>query len=139
MKDHPYEKICIGDSASLSKIIEEEHIANFADISGDFNPIHLDSKFASKTMFKKRIVHGMLTNSLISAVLGTKLPGINTLYLSQNSKFVAPAYIGDKLTATVKVKEKKDDKKLIILDTIVTNQLGKQISIGEAIVKKMDA
>ncbi|QZY55135.1 MaoC family dehydratase [Crassaminicella profunda] len=139
MKDKPYEEICIGDKASFSKVIKEDHISSFANITGDFNPIHLDSDFAAKTRFKKRIVHGMLTNSLISAVLGTKLPGMNTLYLSQNSKFVAPAYIGDELTATVEVKEKRDAKKIIVLETVVTNQLGKQISIGEAIVKKMDA
>ncbi|TCO77976.1 MaoC family dehydratase [Marinisporobacter balticus] len=139
MQDMPYEQICIGDKASFSKVIEEGHLASFADITGDFNPIHLDSDFAARTRFKKRIVHGMLTNSLISAVLGTKLPGMNTLYLSQNSKFVAPAFIGDELTATVEVKEKKDEKKLIILKTVVTNQLGNEISIGEAIVKKMDA
>lgn len=139
MQDTPYEEICIGDKASFSKIIKEDHIDSFADITGDFNPIHLDSEFAAKTRFKKRIVHGMLTNSLVSAVLGTKLPGMNTLYLSQNSKFVAPAFIGDELTATVEVKEKKDEKKIIILETVVTNQLGNKISIGEAIVKKMEA
>ncbi|WP_129596622.1 MaoC family dehydratase [Anaerophilus nitritogenes] len=138
MTEKSYKEITIGESASFTKVIEESDISSFASVTGDFNPIHLDSKFAAKTMFKKRIVHGMLTNSLISAVLGTKLPGINTLYLSQNTKFIAPAFIGDELTATVEVKEKRDEKNIIILETIVTNQFGNKISVGEATVKKMD-
>ncbi|MBF8983200.1 MaoC family dehydratase [Lutibacter sp. B2] len=132
-----YEEIMIGEKASVSKIITESDISGFANISGDYNPIHLNAEYASKTRFKKRIAHGMLTSSLISAVLGTQLPGENTLYLSQNVKFLAPAYIGDHLTATVEVKEKRDEKKIIILNTIVKNQLGNEILAGEAVVKKM--
>ncbi|QEK12937.1 MaoC family dehydratase [Crassaminicella thermophila] len=135
--DKKYEEIKIGDTASLSKIITEEDITGFANVTGDYNPIHLDTDFASKTMFKKRIAHGMLTSSLISAVLGTELPGANTLYLSQNMKFLAPAYIGDQLTAVVEVKEKRDEKRILILKTIVRNQSGTEIVSGEAVVKKM--
>lgn len=136
--DVKYEEIRIGDKTCIAKTITEDSIVKFADITGDFNPIHLDDAFASKTMFKKRIAHGMLTSSFISAVLGTKLPGANTLYLGQSLKFLAPVFIGDQLTTSVEVKEKKDEKKIIVLKTTVTNQLGKEIVTGEAIVKKME-
>lgn len=137
--DIPYEQIKIGEKASFSKTITQEDVSKFAELTGDFNPIHIDDEFASKSMFKKRIAHGMLTSSLISVVLGTKLPGANTLYLSQNLKFLAPCYIGDTLTATVEVVDKKDDKNYSILKTIVTNQLGINLVHGEAVVKKMRA
>ncbi|QEK11125.1 MaoC family dehydratase [Crassaminicella thermophila] len=135
--DRPYEEITIGEKASLSKNITDNDIRKFASITGDFNPIHIDDTFASKTIFKKRIAHGMLTSSLISAVLGTKLPGVNTLYLSQSLKFLAPCFIGDTLTATVQVIDKKDEKQILILKTVVTNQSNTEIVIGEAVVKKM--
>ncbi|MCT4606102.1 MAG: MaoC family dehydratase [Marinisporobacter sp.] len=135
--DKKYEEMEIGQTASLSKTITNEDIIQFATISGDRNPIHIDDHFALKSRFKKRIAHGMLTSSLISAVLGTELPGANTLYLSQNMKFLAPAYIGDELTASVEVMEKRDEKKLIILKTIVKNQSGNKILTGQAVVKKM--
>jgi 3-hydroxybutyryl-CoA dehydratase len=135
--DKKYEEMEIGQTASLSKTITNEDIIQFATISGDRNPIHIDDHFALKSRFKKRIAHGRLTSSLISAVLGTELPGANTLYLSQNMKFLAPAYIGDELTASVEVMEKRDEKKLIILKTIVKNQSGNKILTGQAVVKKM--
>lgn len=135
--DLSFDEINIGDKASLEKTIMDDDIKKFAELTGDYNPIHLDADFASKSMFKKRIAHGMLTGSLISAVLGTKLPGMNTLYLSQNLKFTAPAYIGDTLTATVEVIEKKDAKQILILKTVVSNQSGKDVVVGEAVVKKM--
>ncbi|WZL72680.1 MaoC family dehydratase [Clostridiaceae bacterium 35-E11] len=136
--DVKYKEICIGDTTCIHKTITEDSIIKFADITGDINPIHLDDAFASRTMFKKRIAHGMLTSSFISAVLGTKLPGANTLYLGQNLKFLAPVFIGDQLTTSVEVKEKKDEKQIIVLSTMITNQLGQKIVSGEAVVKKME-
>ena len=130
------EKIKIGDYAEISKTITEEDISDFADISLDYNPIHLDHEFALKTHFKKRIVHGMLTASLISAVIGTKLPGKNTIYLYQNLKFTAPAFIGDTLSARVEVKKIILEKNIVILSTKVINQEGKLIIDGEATVMK---
>lgn len=132
-----YEEIKIGEKASLTKIISSEDIINFAKLSGDINPIHLDDDFASKSLFKKRIAHGILTSSLISAVIGTKLPGINTLYLGQTLNFVAPAFIGDELTAIVEVISKRDDKRIIKLKTTVINQENVEIITGEAVVKKL--
>ncbi|WP_053957043.1 MaoC family dehydratase [Inediibacterium massiliense] len=133
-----YEKIKIGQKASITKMITEEDVLMFSEISQDINPLHMDKNFAKQSMFKKRIVHGFLVASLISAVLGTKLPGANTIYLSQDLQFLAPAFIGDILTATVTVLEKKDHKNIIILETIVTNKAQKVILKGKAVVKKID-
>ncbi|WP_035147214.1 MaoC family dehydratase [Clostridium tetanomorphum] len=132
-----YEEIKIGDKASISKVICDEDVVSFSKISGDVNPIHLDEEFAKKSLFKKRIAHGILTSSLISAVLGTKLPGINTLYLSQTLKFLAPVFLGDKLTAVVEVISKNDDKRIITLKTSVFNEENVEVVTGEAVVKKL--
>lgn len=134
--DRPFEEINVGDKASFSKTISEGDVYNFAGIVGDFNPIHVNKDFASKNHFKRRIVHGMLVASLISTVLGTALPGVNTVYLSQEVKFLAPAFLGDTLTAEVEVLEKKDDKKILTLKTTVRNQEGTLLVDGQAKVMK---
>lgn len=131
-----YEDIKIGDTAELTKTITENDVYKFAEVSGDFNPVHVDKEFASKSMFKKQIAHGMLTASLISAVLGTELPAENTIYLSQNIKFLAPVYFGDTITAKVEVIEKRDDKRIIKLKTTVSNQDGVIVVDGEAVTIK---
>ncbi|MGF7186579.1 3-hydroxybutyryl-CoA dehydratase [Desulfitispora alkaliphila] len=137
INDRPYEEIKIGEQASFSKTITEADIVGFAGLTGDFNPIHVDNAFAEKSIFKGRIAHGMLTGAFISTVLGTALPGKNTVYMSQEMKFVAPAYIGDTLTATVEVINKRDDKRILELKTTVTNQAEKEVVIGQAKVMKL--
>lgn len=129
-----FELIEVGQSASTSKTITEADILMYGAVSGDFNPVHFDSVYASGTMFKNRIAHGMLTAGLISAVLGTKLPGHGTVYLSQSLKFRAPVYIGDTITAEVQVMEKHDSKNQIKLSTVCKNQNGKEVLTGEALV-----
>jgi 3-hydroxybutyryl-CoA dehydratase len=131
-----YEDIKIGDVAEYSKTITEKEVLGFAEISGDCNPVHIDKEFAEKSMFKKQIAHGILSGSLISTVLGTKLPGVNTIYMGQNFKFMAPVYFGDTLTARVEVADKKDEKHIIKLRTYVLNQDGKIVVDGEATVMK---
>jgi len=131
-----YEDIHVGDKASFSKTITEYDIYAFAGITGDFNPLHVDEQFASQTRFKKRIAHGMLSASLISTVLGTALPGRNTIYLEQEIKFTAPVYIGDTLTAEVCVTGKDDNRRIITLQTTVCNQEGKLVVEGRAKVMK---
>jgi 3-hydroxybutyryl-CoA dehydratase len=138
MSELMYSDINVGDQASFSKTISEFDIYQFAGISGDFNPVHVDKEFAKNSLFKERIAHGMLVAGYISAVLGTKLPGINTIYLSQNVQFLAPVKIGDTVTAEVTVTEKVDQKKIIILKTIVKNQDGKTVIDGEAKVMKVE-
>jgi 3-hydroxybutyryl-CoA dehydratase len=131
-----YADINVGDTAEFSKTITEKEVYSFAEVSGDFNPVHVDPEFAKNSMFGKQIAHGVLSGSLISTVLGTKLPGQDTIYLGQNFKFLAPVFFGDTLTAKVEVAEKKDEKHIIKLRTFVMNQEGKIVVDGEAVVMK---
>lgn len=135
-KELSYEDIQIGDTANFSKTISEFDIYQFAGLTGDFNPMHINEEFASKTFFEDRIAHGLLTGSFISTVLGMKLPGPNSIYLSQSFTFTAPVKIGDTINATVKVIDKQDDKKFIRLKTEVWNQLNEKVVDGEALVMK---
>jgi 3-hydroxybutyryl-CoA dehydratase len=127
-------KFNIGDSAEDTKIIEEADIQAFAEITGDHNPIHLDDEFAKTTRFGRRIAHGMLSASLISAVLANKLPGEGSVYLGQTLQFVAPVFPGDKVTARVTVKEIREDKPIVKLDTVCLNQRDEVVIRGEATV-----
>lgn len=135
-KELMYEDIQIGDKNSFTKTITEYDIEQFARLTGDFNPVHLDPEYASQTPFKERIAHGILSGSIISTVLGTRLPGPNTIYLSQNFKFLLPVKIGDTIKANVEVVEKRDDKKIIKLKTEVINQHQEIVVDGEAVVMK---
>ncbi len=102
---HAFEDLAIGQSESLMRTVMERDVALFAELSGDANPIHLCDHFAAGTKFGQRIAHGMLTASLISALLGTRLPGPGAVYLSQTLTFLAPVKIGDVVTARVEVVE----------------------------------
>lgn len=125
-----------GQSASLSKTISESDVYTFAGLVGDFNGVHVNAVAAEKSIFKKQIAHGMLAGGLISAVLGTKLPGEGTIYLEQNLKFKKPVYFGDTLTATATVdKIIHVEKGIYHLDTVVTNQRGENVIEGYAVVK----
>jgi 3-hydroxybutyryl-CoA dehydratase len=135
-KELMFEDIQIGDTAVFSKTISEFDIYQFAGLTGDFNPMHIDHEFAKQTIFKERIAHGLLTGSFISTVLGMKLPGPNSIYLSQNFKFTAPVKIGDTIKVIVEVVEKRDDKKIIQLKTQVWNQRQEMVLDGEAAVMK---
>jgi len=126
--------INIGDSASITKTFSDEDVRSFAEISGDKNPVHLDDKFAAQTQFKKRLVHGMLTAGLISAVLGTELPGPGSIYLSQSINFRAPVFIGDTITAMVTVVKVREGKPIVTLETICKNQNDVVVLKGEAVL-----
>lgn len=132
-----YEDLKIGDSASITHTITEDDIETFGDLSGDYNPLHFNEEWAKTTMFKGRIAHGILTAAYISAVIGMKLPGPGTIYLSQSMRFRRPVRIGDTITATVDVKEKDDEKERITLGTTVTNQDGETVLQGEALIMLM--
>lgn len=131
-----FSEIQIGQKASISKTIAECDIYTYAGLTGDFNPVHIDAEFARNTFFKERIAHGMLSAGLISAILGTRLPGPNTIYLKQELEFTAPVKIGDTITAEVEVMEKKEEKKLIKLKTTAKNQRDEVVIKGEALVMK---
>jgi len=137
MKELAYDDIKVGDSASFSKTITESDIVTYAGLTGDFNPVHINAEFAKESMFKERIAHGMLVSGFISAVLGTQLPGPNTIYLGQELAFKAPVKIGDTVTAEATVTEKRDDKRIIKLKTTVTNQRGEIVVDGAAVTKKV--
>jgi acyl dehydratase len=127
-------KFNIGDSASISKTITDADIHAFAEVTGDHNPLHLDDEYAAKTRFGRRIAHGMLSASLISAVLANELPGAGSVYLSQTLKFVKPVFPGDTVTARVTVTEIRDDKPIAKLETVCLNQRDETVLQGEATV-----
>jgi 3-hydroxybutyryl-CoA dehydratase len=127
-------KLDLGDSAEITKTIEETDIQAFAEVTGDHNPIHLDEAFAKTTRFGRRIAHGMLSASLISAVLANKLPGEGSIYLGQTLQFVAPVFPGDEVTARVTVKEIRKDKPIVKLETVCVNQRDEVVIRGEATV-----
>ena len=124
----------IGEAAQLSKTVKDEDIRIFAEVTGDKNPLHLDDEFASKTIFKRKIAHGFLTAGLISSVIGSKLPGNGTIYLSQTLNFLAPVYIGDEITAKVEVLQVLKGGKRLRLKTQVINQNRTVVVDGEALV-----
>jgi acyl dehydratase len=126
--------IKVGDSASITKSFSDTDVRKFAEISGDKNPVHLDDDYAAQTQFKRRLVHGILVTGLISAVLGTELPGEGSIYLNQSIKFRAPVFIGDTVTATVTVIKVREDKPIITLETICKNQDDVVVIEGEAVL-----
>ena len=123
-----------GETAKLVKTITQSDIEQFAELVGDRNPVHVNPDFAKKTRFGRPIAHGMWGLSLVSAVLGTKLPGPGTIYLSQTVQFKAPVFAGDTLTAKVKVLEVRQDKPIVKLETTCENQKGELILMGESVV-----
>lgn len=127
-------KFQVGDSASRLKVITDHDIHAFADVVGDHNPIHVDDEFAAGTQFGRRIAHGMLSASLISAVLANDLPGQGSIYLGQTLQFVAPVFPGDEVTARVVVTAIRDDKPVMKLETVCVNQRNEVVIKGEATV-----
>ncbi len=125
------EDLSVGMDAAMAKTVTEADIVAFAGVSGDFNPVHVNESFAQTTLFKKRIAHGMLSASFISAVLGCKLPGPGCIYLKQSLKFLAPVMIGDTVTARVTVTAIDPEKKRVTLDTSCEIE-GKVVLAGEA-------
>jgi 3-hydroxybutyryl-CoA dehydratase len=126
-------QIATGMSAEIVHKVTAADIEGFARITGDNNPVHLDEAFAANTQFGGRIAHGMLTASLISAVLGTRLPGPGCIYLGQSLTFRAPVKLGAEVTTRVTVKEVIADKRRVKLDTVCLVD-GKPVLDGEALV-----
>ena len=127
------EDIEIGMSRDLDKIVTDKDIALFAQVTTDHNPVHLDDNYAQKSLFEGRVAHGMLTASLISAVIGEQLPGHGSIYLSQTLKFLAPVRPGDSVYAKVSVTDINAAKRRIKLDCLCSVD-GKKVLIGEATV-----
>jgi phosphotransacetylase/acyl dehydratase len=132
IENRTYDEMTVGESASLSHTVTQRDIDLFAVVSGDVNPAHVDPAYAETDMFHHIIIHGMWGAGLISAVLGTKLPGPGTIYLGQDLRFRRPVNIGDTITATLTVKEKKPAKGDVTLDCVCTNQKGDVVISGTA-------
>ncbi len=128
-----FEDLTVGQEASLSNTVTEDAVNAFADISGDRNPVHLDEAYAASTMFKGRIVHGMLSAAYVSAVFGMELPGPGAIYLSQTLTFKAPVKIGDTVVTTVKLVELIAEKKRARFETVCAVN-GKPVLTGEALL-----
>ena len=135
IENRTFDEITLGESASSVRTLTQEDIELFALVSGDVNPAHLDPAYAETDLFHKIIVHGMWGGALISAVLGTKLPGPGTIYLSQDLHFHEPVGIGDTITATVTARKKNAEKRLIVFDCQCVNQNGQKVIIGTAQVQ----
>jgi 3-hydroxybutyryl-CoA dehydratase len=129
-----FEDLALGQTASLGKTITEADILLFAAVSTDVNPVHINAEVARASIFGGRVAHGMLSAGLISAVLGTRLPGPGTIYLGQTLRFRAPVRIGDTVTATVEITALDSQKKRATLKTVCTVD-GKSVIEGEAQVQ----
>ena len=134
IRNKPYDSIAVGDKASLSRTLTRKDIQLFAIMSGDVNPAHVDEEYANSSQFHHIIAHGMWGGALISTVLGTQLPGPGTIYLKQDFTFRRPVSLGDNLTVTVTVVEKREHHQ-ILLDCACTNQEGEVVIDGQALVK----
>ena len=128
-----FEDLKVGQTASAARTVSEADILAFAGGSGDSNPVHVDQEFAASTPFKGRIAHGILSAAYISTVIGTKLPGPGTIYLSQSLKFKAPVRVGDTVLARVTVSALEPEKRRATLSTVCT--VGDtEVTVGEATV-----
>lgn len=130
-----FSELAVGQKAFIQKTFTSADVTAFAGISLDVNPIHMSDGYARNTIFGRRVVHGILTSGLISAVLANKLPGPGAVYLGQELRFEAPVYLGDDITAQVEIVELREDKKIVKLSTTCTNQDGKTVITGLATVK----
>lgn len=128
------DQIGIGDKAEFSKTISESDIYQYAGITGDFNPAHINEAYAAGTFFKTRIAHGMLSAGFISNVLGNQLPGPGAVYITQTLNFLAPVRIGDTITALVEVTGVMPEKNRVVLSTRCVNQSGTAVIEGEAVM-----
>ena len=128
------DSIQVGAAAEITRVATDGDIADFVDAVGDHNPIHADREYAATTIFKERIAPGIWTAGLISAVIGTRLPGPGAIYLSQDLKFLKPVMFGDTIAARAEVLEVNRDKNRLRLRTLCTNQRGEPVLTGEALV-----
>ena len=130
--EYGFNDLFVGQKANFLKKIDEALVNDFAKISGDFNPLHVNKEYASSTNFGKRVCHGMLLTSFFSQLVGMHLPGKNSLYFSQTLNFRNPCFIDDNITIEGEIIEKKSNVKLLILKTTIHNQDGKCLIDGIA-------
>ena len=134
MRGRPLKDLAVGDNAELTRVATAGDVAEFIDSIGDHNPIHRDHEYAASTRFEKPIVPGMWTAALISAVLGTRLPGPGCIYVGQEIAFTRPVYFGDRITARVEVVERVTERNRVRLKTVCVNQDSQEVLVGEALL-----
>ncbi len=122
--EYKFEEIKIGDNKKFIEKIDKFRLDNFAKLSGDYNPLHMNNNYATNTKFKKQVCHGMLLASFFSKLIGMYLPGKNALYFSQTLNFHAPCYVDDTITVQGEVIDKSDSTRIITLKTLIHNQTG---------------
>jgi 3-oxoacyl-[acyl-carrier protein] reductase len=138
LKNSSFEDINVGDSASLTHAISQDDLNAFVRLTGDDNPLHVDESFSRKTLFRRPVVHGMLSASFISTIIGTRLPGGGALWISQTLDFLRPAFVGDTITVTARVEQKSVATRVLALTTRVVNQHGHELIRGRSQVKLLD-
>ena len=134
IRSHGFEDLVIGMTAEYRRVITLEDVKTFSEVSGDINPLHLDETFASRTMFKSSIIHGIYTASFISAVIGTQLPGPGCIYLSQSLRFLKPVRVGEEVKAVVIVGELFHEKHRVKMKTECRVD-DKVVLTGEALIQ----
>lgn len=122
----------IGRKVSRTLTLTEEHVRTYAELTGDYNPLHFDEEFASRTRFEGLVVQGGLTTGLLHALVAMDMPGPGTVFLSQNWRFTAPVYIGDTITGEAEVLSAHDTKPVVQLGMRVVRQTGETVLQGEA-------
>ena len=130
--EYSFDEIEIGLEHNFEIIIDEKLVEDFAKISGDFNPLHMDEQFAKKSKFGRRVCHGMLLSSFFSRLVGMYLPGKNALYFSQNLNFVGPCFIGDRIIVKGEIIDKSEAARMIKIETTIKNKEGKFLIKGNA-------
>ena len=135
MKGRPINDLAVGDTAEVTRVASPGDVAEFTDSIGDHNPIHHDHEFAAGTRFGQPIVPGMWTTGLVSAVLGTQLPGPGCIFISQQVTFTRPVYFGDTITARIEVVECLVERNRVRIKTVCLNQDGDEVMTGEAMLK----
>lgn len=130
-----FSELNVGDRGEVTKVITEEDVKKFIEICGDVNPIHVDDEFTKGTPLRTKIVHGILTSSLISTVVGTKVPGPGSVWLDQNLRFLLPVRINDTITAASEILAKIEEKQQVIVRTTCTNQGGEIVIEGTGLHK----
>ena len=135
MNTDRFDSIRVGDEEEFTHLITEQDVDSFAKLTGDDNPLHMDAEYAATTSFQNRVVHGMLTASFLSTMVGTRLPGRGALWYEQSLKFLAPVRIGESVRVWAKVRHKSEGQRIVVLDTAVFGEDGRRVIEGEGKVR----
>ena len=133
-----YEDLAVGQSAERTRHVTDDVIRRYAEVTEDFNPVHVDEAYAARTRFGGRIAHGMLAGGFVSAVIGMDLPGPGAIWMSQTLRFARPVMPGDTVTTRIEIVELVPEKRRARLSTVCRNQKGETVLEGEALIKMLE-